>query len=234
MATSGLTVVQRVLERLRKPSDRALPYQTVLRTVAEKMSQYKLDLSLSDQNGLLQQTRWFTPSKATYALDDAVFPVKVEMRAVGSDGNTEGRDVPIVNYTYLNNSPGAVSFYGTPTTIFFNDSIETISNYQYRVSYEGDFADDITLDTDITIPDFFVPMLVLESAYDLLDLVEDSSPEWMQFSDAVQKKWWIGILDHRERWQKYVKTFKGKSQILKKTFWNNNCRRRNFRENRFR
>ncbi len=49
---NGLDIVRRVFERLRKPSDTALPYQTALNTVREVIAMKKLDLAMSDQNSL--------------------------------------------------------------------------------------------------------------------------------------------------------------------------------------
>lgn len=225
--TYGLDIVRRVYTRLRKPSQQALPYQTVLQTVSEVIARKKLDLALSSQNSLATTSEWFTPTAADFSLeelglqDGVLLPIRVETRGADSDIET-GPDVPIVNYEVLNTSNvGAISFYGDPLRMVFRDTLEYISEQQYRLVYESDFGDDVSLDSIVGLPAYFAGMVALEACWELIDLVEDSSPEWMEFYKMVSKKFEAQIVDKRKGWDEYVRMFKGRAQVPKRTFFDN-------------
>lgn len=225
--TYGLDIVRRVYTRLRKPSQQALPYQTVLQTVSEVIARKKLDLALSSQNSLATTSEWFTPTAADFSLeelglqDGVLLPIRVETRGMDSDIET-GPPVPIVNYEVLNTSDvGAISFYGDPLRMVFRDTLEYISEQQYRLVYESDFGDDVSLESVVGLPAYFAGMVSLEACWELIDLVEDSSPEWAEFYKMVGKKWEAQIADKRDGWNQYVKMFKGRAQVPKRTFFDN-------------
>jgi hypothetical protein len=222
----GQDIVRRVYERLRKPSQQALPYQTVLSTIGEIVARKKLDLALSSQNSTATTSQWFTPTTADFVLqsvglDGILLPVRVERRSADSDYET-GEEVPIVNYEVLNTSLGAISFYGDPLRMVFRDELDYITEQQYRVIYESDVdVNGVTLNSIIGLPDFFAGMVVVEAVWELIDLVEDTSDEWLAFYKMVGPKLESQILDKRNGWDRYVRMFKGKSAVPKRTFWDN-------------
>lgn len=228
---NGLDIVRRVYTRLRKPSQQALPYKTVLQTISEVIAVKKLDLALSQQNSLATTSDWFTTSSADFSLEElglqggVLLPVRIETRAIGSDWET-GDDVPIVNYEVLNTSTvGAASFYGDPMRLVFRDNVEYVSNQQYRLIYESDFTEETTLESIVGLPQFFMGMVEVEASWELIDLVEDDSQEWRDFYKLVSKKWEALIIDKRVGWAKYVRMFKGRAQVPKRTFFDNQRRR---------
>jgi hypothetical protein len=225
----GQDIVRRVYERLRKPSQQSLPYQTVLSTVAEVVARKKLDLALSSQNSSATTSQWFTPTTADFGLqgvglDGILLPIRVERRGIDSDYET-GEEVPIVNYEVLNTSNvGAISFYGDPLRMVFRDTLDYITQQQYRVVYESDLATAdgrVTLSSVVGLPDFFAGMVVLESIWELIDLVEDTSDEWLAFYKMISPKLEKQIIDKRDGWDRYVRLFKGKAAVPKRTFWDN-------------
>lgn len=227
--TLGLDIVRRVYTRLRKPSQQALPYQTVLQTVGEIIARKKLDLALSTQNSLATTSDWFTPTSADFPLEEEGFdgillPIRMERRSIDSDLET-GVPVPIVNYEVLDTSTaGAVSFYGDPIRLVFRDTLDYISEQQYRIVYESDISDEEgnpALDSVIGLPAYFAGMVVLEACWELIDIVEDDTSEWMNFYKMVSNKWEAEITDRRDGWLRYVRMFKGRAQVPKRTFWGN-------------
>lgn len=234
---NGLDITRRVLERLRRPSETALPFKTILRTVGEVVSIKKLDLALSEQNSLAVTSDWFTPSSNDFEIneigaDNILLPVRMERRSIGSEYET-GDEQPIVNFEVLNTSQvGAVSFYGSPLRIAFRDSIDYISEQEYRLIYETDFGDTTSLSGTIDLPSYFAAMIGAESAFQLVDLVEDESPEWQNFMKSVEPKWVAEITRWNDKWRDYVRKFKGKAEIPIRTFLQNrrcNVRTRYFR-----
>ncbi len=224
---NGIDIARRVYTRLRKPSQQALPWKTVMQTVGEVIARKKLDLALSQQNSLATTSAWFTPASVDFDLEElgleggVLLPIRVETRGVGSELES-GDDVPIVNYEVLNTSNvGAISFYGDPLRIAFRDGLDYISEQEYRLVYESDFSDEVGLDMVVGLPAFFASMVVLEAAYELLEVVEDTSPEWEAFFEMADKRWPVQIADKREGWDKYVRMFKGRAQVPKRTFFDN-------------
>jgi len=224
---NGADLARSTYRRLRRPSQQALPYKILLEVVAEVVARRKLDLALSTQNSLASRSDWFTPTSTDFALDDlglegGVFlPIRMERRGIGSDTET-GDEVPIVNFDVLNTSiVGAVSFYGDPLRVSFRDVEDTVTNTEYRLVYESDFGDNVTLSSVVGLPDFFASMVSLEAAYELLEIVESSDAEWMNFLKMVQGKWEMQLVDKRSQWDKYVRMFKGKCAVPKRTFFQN-------------
>jgi hypothetical protein len=225
MAT-GLDIVRRVYQRLRKPSQGALPHKQVLAAVQETIARKKLDLALSSQNSLGVMSDWFTPTSPDFDISDVgisgvMLPIRVETRAADSTWET-GEDVPIVNYEALNTSEvGAVSFYGDPLRLAFRDTTDYITLQQYRLVYEPDFYGTTSLGGNIGLPGYFAGMVAAEAAWKLLLEVEDTSPEWMAFASMQEKRLLAEITDYRDVWDTYVKQFKGRAQVPKRTFWQN-------------
>lgn len=223
---NGQDIVRRVYQRLRRPSQQSLPYQVVLQTVAEVIARKKLDLALSPQNSLATTSRWFTPASTDFALETKgmsgiLLPIRVERRSIGSDWET-GEDVPIVNYEVLNTSlNGAISFYGDPVRMVFRDGVDYVTQQEYRVIYEADFEEEFNLRSILGLPAYFAGMVVLEAAWELSLLVDDSSPEWQAFLDRSEKRWATEIADKREGWAKFVRMFRGRATVPKRTFWTN-------------
>jgi hypothetical protein len=226
---NGIEIARRVYERLRRPSDTALPWKTILRTLSEVVAGYKIDLALSEQNSLAITSDWFTPSSTDFPLEDlglegpVLFPVRVERKARDSELET-GHEVPIVNYSVLNTSiNGAISFYGDPMRIAFRDTAEYTAEQQYRIIYETDFTDNVTGDSGnpIALPEFFAGMLSAQVAFMLVDQVENDAPEWMNFVKMTTPKLVAELAQHQARWERYVQKFKGKAQVPKRTFFQN-------------
>lgn len=233
---NGLDITRRVYRRLRMPSQTMLPHKVVLETISEVIARKQLDLALSPQNSYAVKSQWFTPSSTDFELDDIglsiLLPIRVERRAIGSDYET-GEYVPMVNYDVLETSVvGAISFYGDPLRMAFRDQTGYVTEQQYRIVYEADFAGLADLSTAIKLPAYFASMLVLESAYELLEQIDDTSQEFLSFVKMVSGRWEIQIADYRRTWEKYVRDFKGKAQIPKRTFLQNRrgpCRTRYFK-----
>jgi hypothetical protein len=150
-----------------------------------------------------------------------LLPIRVEVRGIDSEFET-GDPVPIVNYGVLDTSiVGAVSFYGDPMRISFRDSHAEVTNHQYRLVYESDFEDEVSLESIVGLPTFFGDVVVLESAYQLLLENDDTTPEWMNFKKEARMDWSTQIADKRIRWERYVRMFKGRAQVPKRTFFQN-------------
>ncbi len=226
----GRDIVQGVYRRLKMPSQQALPYPLVVQTVAEVIARKKLDLALSNQNSLGITGEWFTPPSTDFVLEengiqDCLLPIRVEVRGIGSTQEI-GDDVPICSYEVLNTSTvGACSFYGEPLRLAFRDDLATVTARQYRVIYEPDFPAGFELEAVTGMPEYFKSMVVLESAWRLLEQVDDDSPEWKDFFKMVSGKWEAQIVDDRPAWDKYVKLFKGRAQVPIRTFWDNQQRK---------
>ncbi len=221
---NGLSIVQGVYAGLRKPAETALPYKTILRSVRDVVARKKFDLALSPHNSLGTMSEWFTPSSADFPIEELGFegvmlPVRLESRSVGSALET-GEEVPIVSYDVLNTSiNGAVSFYGSPIRMSFRDPLEYLTGRQYRLLYESDFSDQLELTDQVALPSYVSKMIEVEAKYDLVDLVEDESPEWANFVQSVTGKWASQIEDWRSAWDRYVRSARGKHQTPKRTFW---------------
>lgn len=235
---NGLSIVRRVYVRLRRPSQTALPYKDVLATVRDVIARKKLDLALSTQNSLAKTSPWFTPASTDFAFNDlglaggVLLPIRVEVRGIDSDLEI-GEDVDIVNYEVLDsNRRGAISFYGDPMRIAFSDTLDYIGERQFRIIYESDFEGDTELVSVLGLPDYFVSMVVIEACWELLEQVMDDSAEWEKFMMMANQRWPVEIADKRMGWETYVRMFKGRAAVPKRTFWDNNLytpTRRRFR-----
>lgn len=218
---NGLDIVREVYQNLRKPSDTALPYKTILSKTSGVIKKKKLDLALSEQNTLASTSEWFTPSSADFPLSDylenVLLPIRVEWRGIDSDLET-GTEVPIVNYQVLNDSYGAISFYGNPLRIVFRDNVDLVTDRQFRIIYESDFTDTVGLANTIKLPSYFQEMLVDEITYKTLPLVEDNSPEFASFLKLQLQILENSILEWRDKWKEYVRKFKGRANVPKRTF----------------
>jgi hypothetical protein len=223
---NGLEIVQRIYTRMRRPSQQALPHQTVLDTVREVIARRRMDLAISNQNALTATSQWFTPSSPDFALSDlgldVMMPIRLERRVIDSEYET-GRDVPVVNYEVLNTHPGgdAVSFYGDPLRIVFREPMEYLYEQQFRLIYEGDGGLTTALTGVVGMPGAFRSLIVLEAAWELLGLVEDMSPEWLAFLEAARRYWPAEIADQRNQFDRYVRMFKGRARVPKRTYLDN-------------
>lgn len=220
---NGLDITRRILDRLRAPSDTALPYSTVLETAGEVIAMKRLDLALSEQNSVAETSDWFTPSSGDFllsdhGLDDVLMPIRLERRSVDSEQNY-GANVPLVNYQVLETSiNGAASFYGYPMRLVFRDNDEYLSEQQYRLVYETDFTQGQTLAGTIELPTYFKGMIAVECCAILGGLVQDDTPEWASFLKVQMPMWFGEIARWDEKWKEYVRKFKGKAQVPKVTF----------------
>lgn len=220
---NGLDITQRILARLRGPSDAALPYQDVLETAGEVIAMKRLDLALSEQNSVAETSDWFTPSSGDFllsdhGLDDVLMPIRLERRSVDSEQSI-GVPVPLVNYQVLETSiNGAASFYGYPMRLVFRDNDEYLSEQQYRLVYETDFTQALALSTTIQLPTFFKGMVAVECCAMLGTLVQDDTPEWKEFLKVQTPIWFGEIARWDEKWKNFVYKFKGKAQVPKVTF----------------
>ena len=89
----GLSIVQNVYTGLRKPSESALPYKTVLKKIQGVVALKKFELALSSHNALGLTSEWFTPSSKDFpmeevGLSDVLLPLRIEWRGVDSDYET--------------------------------------------------------------------------------------------------------------------------------------------------
>jgi hypothetical protein len=224
---NGLDIVQRVYRKLRRPSQQSLPYQSVVDKVREVISRKKLDLALSEQNNLARRSEWFVPSGSDFSLEElgleggVLLPIRVEVKGIDSEFET-GDNVPVVDFGVLDTSiVGAVSFYGDPIRMSFRDQSEYVTSRQYRIVYESDFEDEVGLESIVGLPAFFGDMVVVEAAWDLLDEVEDNTTEWQAYAKSMNEKWKLQMIDKRAGWDRYVRMFKGRAQVPKRTFWQN-------------
>ena len=225
-ALNGLDIVRGVYRRLRTPSQADLPWQDVVNIVGEVIARMKLDLVLSPQNSTAVTSDWFRPSSTDFPLSDVGFssillPIRVERRAIGSDLET-GFNVPTVNYEVLDTSTvSGISFYGNPLRIVFRDALDVITGMEYRIVYEDDLAGGISLNSVVGLPSFFKSKAILESAYEAMEIIEDNSPEWLNFVRTFRPSWEMQIGANEIQWRKYIRMFLGKSQVPKRTFFEN-------------
>lgn len=222
---NGLEIVQRIYQRLRQPDDTTLPYKTVLQTVSEIVAMKKIDLAISEQNNIAEVSSWFTPlgNDTELDIDDVFLPIRLERRPADSSAET-GVSVPLVNYQVLNTSlNGAAAFYGDPLRLAFRDSTDFVSGQQYRLIYESDFLGDISLENNVSLPTLFKGMVAVEACYQLLEVIEDTSPEWIAFVALVAQKWREELAMWEDKWRRYVRKFRGTAQIPKRKFINRGC-----------
>jgi hypothetical protein len=221
---NGLEIVQAVYKRLRMPADTALPYQTVLDIASGVIRKKKLDLSLSEQNAEARTSQWFRPhstdfelSTATAELADVLFPIRVERRPIYGTYET-GEEVPIVNYQVLQNHHDTVAFYGTPIRMAFHNTFDYTAETEYRVVYEEDFSRSLGLDNKLQLPAFFSEMVIDETVYKLLPLVEDNTDEWTLFFNRMMPVVMETIKDWRFSWERFIRNTHGNRKVFKKTF----------------
>lgn len=222
----GLDIARRAYARLRRPSQQALPQKLVLDTVAEVVARRKVDLVMSIQNSEAITSPWFIPNDTDFplsaiGLSNMLVPRDIEMRPRDSD-DAMGVPIPIVNHEVLNTSVvGAAAFYGNPSRLVFSRDLDYLQENEFRIIYEPDAGLTMALGTSVGLPNAFRGYVSLEVAWRLLDQVEDTSPEWMQFMDLAMKMWPAQLVDEAEAWDKYVREFKGRAQVPKRTFFQN-------------
>jgi hypothetical protein len=103
----------------------------------------------------------------------------------------------------------------------FRDTVDYISEQEYRIVYEGDLEGQNALASVSGLPDYFTSLITLEAAYELREVVEDSTPEWADFMALTDKQWPLQIADKRQAWMRFVQMFKGRAQVPKRTFFDN-------------
>lgn len=237
MSLNGLDIVRGVYRRLRRPAQSDLAWQDVIQIVGEIVSRMKVDLMLNPQNQTAEVSDWFTPSSKDFSLDDVgihacLLPVRVERKAIDSEFEA-GFDVPCVNFEVLDTSiVGAVSFYGTPLRMAFRDPLEVLSQTQYRVVYETDTVNNIALSTVTGLPQCFKAKAQLMAAYEAMELIEDETPGWLNFVKMFRPSWEKQMVNDDMQWRRYVRIFRGKSQVPKTRFFDNRRSTRTVR-NRF-
>jgi hypothetical protein len=219
--TQGLKIIQLCYENLRKPSETAMHYRTILNKISSVIKKRKLDLALSEQNSLGKVSEWFTPSEADFVLSsyasNILFPIRVEWR--GADDTSEtGTEIPLVNYQALNESYGAASFYGSPLRMVFRDALETVQDRQFRIAYETDFTDTVDTNQTVNLPEYFTDFVATEASILLLPIVEDNSAEWDMFYKRQMPVLQNDYLDWAAKWKKFAQQFKGRSNVPKRTF----------------
>jgi hypothetical protein len=226
MQVSGIDIVNGVYRRLRKPSQADLAWQDVVAIAGEVVARMKLDLMMSPQGETAILSDWFVPPAQDFALDDiglhdVLLPTRVEMKSIDSQFET-GADVPCVNFDVLNTSiVGAVAFHATPLRITFRDPTESIQQMQYRMVYETDMVGDLKLDSVTGLPGLFKSKAILDTAYEACELVEDPSNEWMNFVKMYRPSWEAQMARNKQDWIRYIRKFRGKSQIPKRRFFDN-------------
>jgi hypothetical protein len=226
MSLNGLDIIRGVYRRLKRPSQTALPWPDVLAIVSEVVSRLKCDLAMSPQNLTAQTSDWFTPDSTDFDISDlglsVLLPIRLERREIGSDFET-GFNVPTVNYEVLDTSTvGGVSFYGDPLRIVFRDPLDTVTNTQYRLVYESDTVGIQNLNSVSGLPQFFKSYAILLSAYEAMEVVDDESEKWMAFVKTFRPDWGMQIAVQTQKWDKFVREFRGgRSQIPKRTFLDN-------------
>jgi hypothetical protein len=196
-------------------------FKTILHKAESVIKKRKLDLALSEQNSEGKVSTWFTPTSADFALSsyaqNILFPIRIEWR--GSDDISEtGTEIPLVNYQVLNESYGAASFYGSPLRMVFRDPLETVQMRQFRIAYETDFTDSVDTNQTVHLPEYFTDFVANETTILLLPLVEDNSPEWEIFYKRQMPVLENDYLDWAAKWKDFVRSFKGRSNVPKRTF----------------
>lgn len=231
---NGLDIVNGVYRRLRRPDQNALPWQDALSVIRDVIARKKVDLALAEQNNIGVTSDWFTPTSQDTVLTSAVpilLPISLQRRAVGSEW-TSGVEVPIVNYEVLNTSaPGSAAFYGNPIRLVLLNESDYIAGQQYRLIYEPDFSDDFSVDGTtgtspalaraMDLPVYFKELIELEAAWSLIDDVLDESPEWIGFKNAKPPKWAMDLQILRPKWDEYVRVFRGRARVPKRTMFDN-------------
>ena len=226
MPLNGLEIVHAVYRRLRRPSQTDLVWQDAIAIVGEVVSRMKVDLMLNPQNQTAVISDWFTVSETDLPLDaigihSCLLPVRVEKKAIDSEFET-GFDVPCVNFEVLDTSiVGAVSFYGTPLRIAFRDALEVVSQSLYRIVYETDTVNDIALNTVTGLPQCFKSKATLMAAYEAMEIIENDTPSWLNFVKLYRPSWEAQMINNDVQWRRYVRIFRGKSQVPKRRFFDN-------------
>lgn len=222
----GLDIAKRVYTMLRRPSQQALHQKIVLETISEVVARRRLDLALSIQNSEAIVSPWFVPNSTDFpltevGLSNVLIPRAIERRALDSDAEM-GEEVPIVNHEVLNTSVvGAAAFYGNPGRIVFARTYDSLIESEFRIIYEPDAGLTMALSSNVGLPNAFRGYVSMEAASLLLLQVEDTSPEWMQFMELAMKTWPAQMQTWMQAWDKYVREFKGRAQVPKRTFLQN-------------
>ena len=232
---NGLDITRIVYVNLRNPADAQMPFRTVLGKISEVVKKKKIDLALTEQNASTQKTNWFTPTTSDFPITgiapNMFLPNRVEFRGFDTVDaeNSDYQSVPIVNYNVLsNNTDLTAAFYGNPMRMAFNRLNDNLKEMHFRIIYEADFTDNTELDTIITLPSFFDDMVAAESAMNLLLLVADDSAEYQSFVNRYSAVLAANIADWNTRWDKYVKKMRGRSPVIKRTFFSRTSRRGNW------
>jgi len=226
MSVNGIDIVRGVYRRLRRPAQSDLAWQDVLAIVGEVVARMKYDLMMSPQGDTAKISDWFVPSSTDFALGDVgiqncLLPTRVEKKGLDSEFET-GADVPCVAVDVLDTSNvGAVAFYGSPLRMAFCDPFDYVTQMQYRVVFQTDTVDGISLSTVTGLPNFFQAKAILDAAYQAMEICEDQSAEWLSFVKMYRPDWGGEMKQKNQDWIRYVRKFRGKSQIPKTRFWDN-------------
>jgi hypothetical protein len=89
----------------------------------------------------------------------------------------------------------------------------------------------MSLNTVTGLPQCFKSKATLCSAYEAMEIVENDSPTWLNFVKMFRPSWEAQMVNQETQWHKYVRIFRGKSQVPKTRFFDNRghvgTRRRN-------
>lgn len=201
---------------LGKPSQLKLPYQSIIDSLNRKVNGRLLDMQLSSNNwrAKLSSVKTFNSQDVALNLDSYSIPVRVESRAIGSDGEWEEEE--IVDYAGWNstNRP-AVAFYGTPTRMVLNSDVNT---REFRILYETGDVTINSLTQDIELAGIFVPLLFDEVTLDCLAMVNDTTPEWAARAQRLERILTIDLVKQDERFKKWVNISRNQGVIYKEAF----------------
>lgn len=173
-----------------------------------------MQLSSNNWRAKLSSVKTFTSQDVALNLDSYSIPVRVESRAIGSDGEWEEEE--IVDYAGWNstNRP-AVAFYGTPTRMVLNSDV---NNREFRILYETGDVTINSLTQDIELAGIFVPLLFDEVTLDCLAMVNDTTPEWAARAQRLERILTIDLVKQDERFKKWVNISRNQGVIYKEAF----------------
>jgi hypothetical protein len=99
--------------------------------------------------------------------------------------------------------------------------LDTVSNTQYRIVYESDFVNNIGLNSVVGLPNFFRSYATLLASIEAAQIVEDDSDKWEKFLNMFFPELKLEAAEQKGQWKDYCRKFRGKSQVPKRTFWDN-------------
>jgi hypothetical protein len=234
MSIAYTDVIKGAYQLLGRPSQADLPYQDVIDHAKDVIRGRLLDLKLASRGHTNVIGDWVTPtdvdsmSTSTFVNSATNFiPVRVEWRVKNDTDTQFPRKAEVVSWSAradlyrqsLTLSETYVSFTDNFQKIAFSETLETLSNREYRIVYET--LADPTVEiggTTAALPDLFITLCKYETAFVCLDQVENQSNEWAERRERLRVSLLQRATVEEQRFDKWNRTLYGNKKVKRLGF----------------